>query len=184
MAEGRLQPAVVDQLDRTEFHAALADEPDGTRWIETGWDVGGDADALWPWILEPALLRRWSPMVPDHTLDAPGPTRVRENDADEPITAEVVEVDPGRRRIELRAGGSTLRWWVRGVGDGLANVELRQSVAGPQGAAATAAGWAICLSVLAAIHEGHDVERVVGTDALPYGWEPIRDEYARNFDEV
>ncbi|MGC5626872.1 SRPBCC domain-containing protein [Georgenia sp. Z1344] len=178
---GALQRAVVDQLNRYEFYASLTQDPSGTRWLDTGWDVDGGADEAWRWFVEPALLARWSPMVPDRVLDFPGPATVRENPGDDPVDAEVLVVDPSRRLIELRWGPSTVRWWVRHITDTESNIELRQSVADPQEAAMMAAGWAICLSTLSALLSGHDVDRVVGADALGYGWESIRDTYSRNF---
>jgi hypothetical protein len=43
-----------------------------------------------------------------------------------------------------------------------------------------AAGWHLCLAVLAAVLDGHDVDRVVGSRANDYGWSALRDRYDAN----
>jgi hypothetical protein len=40
-----------------------------------------------------------------------------------------------------------------------------------------AAGWHICLAVLAAVLDDHDVDRVVGSRANDYGWSALRERY-------
>jgi hypothetical protein len=43
-----------------------------------------------------------------------------------------------------------------------------------------ATGWHICLAVLTAVLDGHDVNRVVGSRASDYGWSALRDRYDKN----
>jgi hypothetical protein len=61
-------------------------------------DFRQPAEKLWPWLTEPDRLRQWSPIVPDRALDSVGPRQVRENPDDEPVTGEVVSIDPPHER--------------------------------------------------------------------------------------
>jgi uncharacterized protein YndB with AHSA1/START domain len=57
-------------------------------------DFRQPAEKLWPWLTDPDRLRQWSPIVPDRALDSVGPREVRENPDHEPVTGDVVGVDP------------------------------------------------------------------------------------------
>ncbi len=66
-------------------------------------------EVVWPWLTDPERLARWSPIVPDRPLDAPGARRVRENPGDEPVDGEVLSVDPPRELVH-RWGEDLVRW--------------------------------------------------------------------------
>ena len=57
-------------------------------------DFGQPAEKLWPWLTDPDRLGQWSPIVPNRALDSVGPREVRENPGDDPVTGDVVSVDP------------------------------------------------------------------------------------------
>jgi len=42
-----------------------------------------------------------------------------------------------------------------------------------------ASGWHLCLSALSTRLDGHDVPPVAGSVARNYGWQDLRDDYAK-----
>ena len=136
---------------------------------------------LWAMLTEPDRLARWSPIVPDRPLTTPGPATSRENPEDDPVDTEVLSVDAPSELVH-RWGRAVLRWTVTAAGSG-AVLELRQTGddRGADGAAAaSAAGWQVCLGRLAAEDETVR-ERPTGRRALAYGWQALRDRYTAGF---
>ncbi len=44
-----------------------------------------------------------------------------------------------------------------------------------------AAGWHICFDVLDRLLSGAPIGRIVGPEAMKYGWQPLNVEYAEQF---
>ena len=80
---------------------------------------------------------------------------MRENPDHEPVTGDVVGVDPPHELVH--------RW-----GDGVVRWRLSP----------TDTGWQLCLDVLDDVVNGVDRPRVVGQDAAAHGWEVLRDKYS------
>ena len=72
----------------------ILENRDGAWVLTLVRDFRQPAEKLWPWLTDPDRLRQWSPIVPDRALDSVGPREVRENPDDEPVTGDVVSVDP------------------------------------------------------------------------------------------
>ena len=139
-------------------------------------DFGQPAEKLWPWLTDPDRLRLWSPIVPDQALDSVGPREVRENPGDDPVTGDVVSVDPPHELVH-RWGDDLVRWRLSPTETGC-RLTLEQTMRERDHAAMNAAGWHLCLDVLDDVADGVDRSRVVGQDAAAYGWEALRDKYA------
>jgi uncharacterized protein YndB with AHSA1/START domain len=139
-------------------------------------------ERVWQMITEPDLLALWSPIVPNRPLLEPGPATTREHPEDEPVDAEVLEVDPPRLLVH-RWGGHLLRWTVSPA-EGGSVLEVRQLFEDRADASSYAAGWRICLGTLAATRDGVVRERVSGSRAVDYGWQELRDQYAAEFAEI
>lgn len=153
----------------------LADD-DGARVVRIAWRFPTAPVGVWPWLVTPDLLARWSPVVPDHPLTSPGPATSREDPDAEPVDATVTEVDDPRM-LAHRWGDDTLRWAVEPHTDG-SLLTLADTLGDPDSAAANAAGWHVCLTVLSALVEGRETPRVVGRAALTQGWPELADRYA------
>lgn len=158
-------------------------EPDASRWtLVLRRRFRHSPDRLWRMITEPDRLARWSPIVPDRPLTAPGPATCRENPGDEPRDAEVIRVDPPRQLVH-RWGSDLLRWTVIPETGGT-TLELRQTFDDRSVASMYAAGWRVCFGTLAATHDGVDRERIVGMAAMDYGWQGLNDRYAAAFGDA
>jgi uncharacterized protein YndB with AHSA1/START domain len=134
------------------------------------------ATVVWPWLTDPARLARWSPVVPDAAFDAVGARLVREQPGDEPVDGEVLSVDAPHVLVH-RWGPNVLRWQLTDTDAGCV-LTLEQSMAEPDPAAMSAAGWHVCFDVLEPALDGGDGARIVGADAMAVGWEALRDRYA------
>jgi uncharacterized protein YndB with AHSA1/START domain len=146
------------------------------RWVLTlERDFAHPVDRVWPWLVEPDRLRRWSPIVPDKRFDEVGPRQVRENPGDEPATGDVIAVDPPHELVH-RWGDDTIRWRLSPTATGC-RLTLEQTMSERDRAAGNAAGWHVCLDVPDGALAGMASSRVVGQDALSHGWESLRDGY-------
>lgn len=140
-------------------------------------EFGHPPETVWPWLTDPDRLRRWSPVVPDRAFDSPGPRQVRENPDDEPVTGEVLALDPPHELVH-RWGDDVVRWRLTATATGC-RLTLEQTMGERDHAAMNAAGWHICLDALEDVMSGGDRPRVVGQDAAAHGWEALRDSYAQ-----
>jgi uncharacterized protein YndB with AHSA1/START domain len=135
-------------------------------------------ERVWPYLTEPRLLGRWSPVVPDRALTSVGPATSRETPEQSPVDAEVLVSDPPRELVH-RWGGHLLRWTLTPTASG-SRLTLEHTFDKPAERASYGAGWHVCLAVLTAVLDGYDVERVVGKQALDYGWSALNERYAAN----
>ena len=152
-----------------------------STWISSGVRAMRDfrqrAEKLWPWLTDPDRLRQWSPIVPDRALDSVGPREVRENPDHEPVTGDVVGVDPPHELVH-RWGDDVVRWRLSPTDTGC-RLTLEQTMRERDHAAMNAAGWQLCLDVLDDVVNGLDRPRVFGRqDAAAHGWEVLRDKYS------
>ena len=67
---------------------------DGAWVLTLERDIAHRAERVWPWLTDPDRLRQWSPVVPDRAFDEIGPRQVRENPDDQPVTGDVLAVNP------------------------------------------------------------------------------------------
>ncbi|MGH3678130.1 MAG: SRPBCC family protein [Mycobacterium sp.] len=141
-------------------------------------DIAHPVERVWPWLVEPDRLRRWSPIVPDKPLDDVGPRQVRENPGDEPVTGDVIAVDPPHELQHRWGDDDVVRWRLEPTATGC-RLTLEQSMRDRDKAAMNAAGWQICLDVLEETLAGTASGRVVGQDAERHDWESLRDRYAK-----
>src|SRR5712691_7741319 len=146
------------------------------RWVLTmSREFRHPAARVWPKQTEPHELGKWSPVVPDRPLTSVGPATSRETPQGEAVDAEVLLSDPPRELVH-RWGPHLLRWTLTSTQSGC-RLTLEHTFDERADRGSFAAGWHLCLSVLTALLDGHDVERVVGSRANDYGWSALRDRY-------
>jgi uncharacterized protein YndB with AHSA1/START domain len=138
-------------------------------------------EKVWRAITDPPHLLEWAPFDADGNLGTVGnkvrlttvaapAVRVTETTvtrADEP---EVLEYKWGdfdmRWELEARDGGTRLTLWT--------NIGHRFIAMG-------AAGWHICFDVLDHLLGGNPIGRIVGPEAMKFGWQRLNAEYAKQF---
>ncbi len=130
---------------------------------------------VWPWLTRPDLLARWSPVVPDRALITAGAAEARESPLSQVVDATVLEVFEPFRLVH-RWGLDTLVWQL-GPADAGTQLQLVHRLTARDSFAEVAAGWHLCLGVLARLIAGRAAERLVGADAVSAGWASLRDAY-------
>jgi uncharacterized protein YndB with AHSA1/START domain len=91
---------------------------------------------------------------------------------------EVTRAEPPHL-LEYRWGNNDLRWQLEPLGDGT-RLTLWHNI--DRGFIAMgAAGWHICLDVLERLVAGHPLGRIVGGEAMQFGWPRLNAEYAKQF---
>ena len=132
-------------------------------------------EKVWQALTDPAQLREWAPFVVDGSLGTvgatvkltwvgtPTPIETRVARADPP---KLLEYDDIRWELEAFAGGTRVTLWH--------NIDRRFISWG-------AAGWHISLDVLERLLAGEPIGRIVGPEAMKFGWQRLNAEYARQF---
>jgi uncharacterized protein YndB with AHSA1/START domain len=130
---------------------------------------------VWQALIDPVHLREWAPFVVDGSLDTVGktvkltwvgnpmPLDTKVTRVDAP---EVLEYGDIRWELEASGGGTRLTLWHK--------IDRRYISWG-------AAGWHISLDVLDRLLGGNPIGRIAGGDAMKFGWQRLRDEYAKQF---
>lgn len=131
---------------------------------------------VWQALIDPVHLREWAPFVVDGSLDTVGKTVKltwvgNPTPIDTTVTRvdvpEVLEYGDIRWELEASGGGTRLTLWHK--------IDRRYISWG-------AAGWHISLDVLDRLLGGNPIGRIAGADAMKFGWQRLRDEYARQFE--
>ena len=173
-----------NELIRTAIEAAGFDAAtltdDGGIWVLTMTrSLPRSVDQVWPWLTEPDRLAQWSPIVPNRSLAGRGAAEARENPGDEPVDAEVLEVNPPTELIH-RWGDHSIRWTLTPADDGCV-LTLEQRFGEAKLAPLLAGGWHVCLGVLSVTVDEHPVGRVCGNAANAYDWQRLHDRYAEQW---
>jgi len=138
-------------------------------------------EKVWQALTDPAHLREWAPFVADGSLAMSG-TRVKLTTVAAP-RAQVSETTVTRaeapKLLEYNWGAHDMRWELEAVGRGTCltlwhNIDRRFIATG-------AAGWHICFDVLDHLLSGSPIGRIVGPEAMKFGWQGLRAEYAKQF---
>ena len=150
---------------------------DGEKWtLILVRELRHSPEKVWQALTEPAHLREWAPFDVDAGLGTAGTTvkltwagtanvsEARVTRADAPKVLEFLDI---RWELESLGSGTRLTLWH--------SIDRRFVAWG-------AAGWHICLDVLAHLLSGIAIARIVGADAMKFdGWQRLKAEYARQF---
>lgn len=133
---------------------------------------------VWRALTRPKEQIEWMPFVADRDIAAVGPFMLRMTDREgaEESAAEVLAAEPARL-LRYRWGDDVLTWELEPDGDGT-RLTLRHLTRVPDQIASFAAGWHICIDVLARFLAGRPIGAIVGDDALNHGWTKLNEAYA------
>jgi uncharacterized protein YndB with AHSA1/START domain len=157
-------------------------EKDGEKWtLVLVRELRHSPEKVWQALTDPAHLREWAPFDADGSLVTVGSTvklttvgapalHVTETKVTRADAPEVLEYNWGgfdmRWRLEASGGGTRLTLWT--------NIDRRYISMG-------AAGWHICFDVLDHLLSGTPIGRIVGPEAMKFGWQRLNAEYAKQF---
>jgi uncharacterized protein YndB with AHSA1/START domain len=156
--------------------------PDGDAWtLIFIRDLRHPPGAVWEALTDPAELDQWAPFSAGRDLGSPGETTLTMVDGDTrmPLPATVRQAKEPEL-LEYTWGDDVLRWELEPTGAGT-RLTLRHTLAKPDMDAMVAAGWHLCIAVLARLLDGDPVGVIRGQDAMNHGWEQLRAAYAEKF---
>lgn len=137
---------------------------------------------VWQALTDPEQLREWAPFDSDQNLGIAGTTaRLSTVGAPTPHVTEtrVTRADPPTA-LEYAWGEFNLRWELEPLASGGTRLTLWTHI-GHRVISMGAAGWHICLDVLDRLLAGRPIGRIVGPEAMMFGWPRLNVEYARQF---
>jgi uncharacterized protein YndB with AHSA1/START domain len=138
-------------------------------------------DKVWQALTDPVHLREWAPFDADGSLGTAG-SRVKLTTVAAPalhVTEARVTRADAPKVLEYNWGDHDMRWELEAVAEGT-RLTLWTNI-GRRFIAMGAAGWHICFDVLDRLLSGSPIGRIVGAEAMKFGWQRLNAEYARQF---
>jgi uncharacterized protein YndB with AHSA1/START domain len=136
---------------------------------------------VWQALTDPAHLREWAPFDADESLGTVGTTvKLTTVGAPAPhVTETRVTRADAPKMLEYNWGDHEMRWELETFGGGT-RLTLWTNI-GRRFIAMGAAGWHICFDVLERLLAGESIGRIVGPEAMKFGWQRLHAEYAKQF---
>lgn len=138
-------------------------------------------EKVWEALTDPAHLREWSPFDADGNLGVAG-AKVKLTTVGAPalrVTDTNVTRADAPNVLEYNWGDFDMRWELEAF-DGGTRLTLWTNI-GHRFIAMGAAGWHICFDVLDRLLSGVPLGRIVGSEAMNFGWQRLHAEYAEQF---
>lgn len=155
---------------------------DGARWtLVLVRDLSHPPAKVWKALTDPEHLRAWAPFDADRNLGAVGTATLSTVGAPTPQVSEtrVTRAD-APTALEFSWGGQHIRWELEPLAGGGTRLTLWHDIA--RGFIAMgAAGWHICFDVLERLLADRPIGRIVGAEAMRFGWQRLHAEYAAQF---
>jgi uncharacterized protein YndB with AHSA1/START domain len=154
---------------------------DGEKWtLVLVRELRHPPEKVWKALTDPASLRAWAPFDADRSLAAVGPVKLSTVGTPAPQVSQTqVTRAEAPRLLEYRWGDNDMRWQLEPLGDGT-RLTLWHNI--NRGFIAMgAAGWHICLDVLERLVADEPIGRIVGGEAMKFGWPRLNDEYTKQF---
>jgi uncharacterized protein YndB with AHSA1/START domain len=156
-------------------------QKDGERWtLVLVRELRHPPEKVWQALTDPAHLREWAPFDADGNLGTVGTVTLTTVGTPTPQVSEtrVTRAD-APKVLEYNWGVQDIRWELEAFGGGTRltlwhNIDRRFISMG-------AAGWHICFDVLDHLLSGTRIGRIVGGEAMKFGWPRLNSEYARQF---
>jgi uncharacterized protein YndB with AHSA1/START domain len=155
-------------------------QKDGEKWtLVLVRELHHPPEKVWQALTDPAQLREWAPFDADGSLGTAGATlKLTTVGAPQPhVTESKVTRADAPKRLEYNWGDFNMRWELQAVGGGT-RLTLWTNI-GRRFMSMGAAGWHICFDVLDRLLAGHPIGRIVGLEAMKFGWQRLHAEYAR-----
>jgi uncharacterized protein YndB with AHSA1/START domain len=155
---------------------------DGEKWtLILVRELRHSPEKVWQALTDPAHLREWAPFDADGSLGTVGATvKLTTVAAPKPqISETTVTRADAPKLLEYKWGGFDMRWELEGFGAGT-RLTLWTNI-GHRFIAMGAAGWHICFDVLDHLLSGTPIGRIVGPEAMKFGWQRLNAEYAKQF---
>lgn len=134
---------------------------------------------VWQALTDPAQIREWAPFEADRSLATVGPVKLSTVGTPQ-VSDSTVKRAEAHELLEFDWGGGDLRWQLEPHGKGT-RLTLWHQI-DRRFVAWGAAGWHICLDVLAGLLDGQPIGRKAGPEVMQFaGWQRLSGEYAKQF---
>jgi uncharacterized protein YndB with AHSA1/START domain len=162
--------------------ASVEVKKDGEKWtLVLVRDLSHPPAKVWEAITEPEHLREWAPFDSDQSLGAVGTAKLSTVGTPKPLVSETqVKRADAPKLLEFNWGGQDIRWELEPLGAGGTRLTLWHSI-DRRFIAMGAAGWQICFDVLERLLADQPIGRIVGPEAMKFGWQRLHAEYAKQF---
>ena len=174
---------MADREQYTPGPASGAQErKDGENWaLILVREMHHSPEKVWQALTDPAHLREWAPFEADGNLGTVGTTvKLTTVAAPTPRLSEttVTRAD-GPKVLVYNWGGKDMRWELENLGAGTrltlwTSIDRRFISMG-------AAGRQICFDVLERLLAGERIGRMIGAEAMKFGWQRLNAEHAKQF---
>lgn len=172
--------------DREQYTAGPASgaevRKDGEKWtLIVVREMRHPPEKVWQALTDPVHLREWAPFEADRSLAAAGST-VKLSTVGTPaphVTETKVTRAEAPKLLEYSWGEQYLRWELENFAGGT-RLKLWHSI-DRRFIAMGAAGWQICFDVLDRLLSGTPIGRIVGPEAMKFGWAGLNAEYSKQF---
>ncbi len=155
---------------------------DGEKWtLILVRELHHSPEKVWQALTDPAHLRQWAPFDADGSLGTVGNTvKLTTVGAPAPrVTETKVTQADAPKVLEYKWGDFEMRWELEPIVSGT-RLTLWTNI-GHRFIAMGAAGWHICFDVLDRLLAGKPIGRIVGPEAMKFGWQRLNAEYAKQF---
>lgn len=157
-------------------------EKDGDKWtLVLVRELRHSPEKVWLALTDPVHLREWAPFDADGNLGTAG-NKVKLTTVAAPtlrVTETTVTRADAPNSLEYTWGDFNMRWELKPLGDGT-RLTLWTNI-GHRYIAMGAAGWQICFDVLDHLLAGRPIGRIVGSEAMKFGWQRLNADYAKQF---
>jgi uncharacterized protein YndB with AHSA1/START domain len=157
-------------------------QKDGEKWtLVLVRELRHPPAKVWQALTEPEHLREWAPFDADRSLGRVGPAQLSTVGAPKPQLSEIqVKRADAPEVLEFNWGGQDMRWELEPLGGSGTRLTLWHQI-DRRFIAMGAAGWQICFDVLERLLAGQPIGRIVGPEAMKFGWQRLNAEYAQQF---
>ena len=156
---------------------------DGEKWtLILTRDLRHPPEKVWQALTDPVHLREWAPFDADGSLGTAG-TTVKLTTVGAPgvrITETTVKRADAPKLLEYNWGDFNMRWELEALIEGGTRLTLWHNI-DRRFISMGAAGWHICFDVLDRLLSGTPIGRIVGPEAMKFGWQRLNVEYAKQF---
>lgn len=161
-------------------HGAGIDK-NGEEWILTlVRELRHPPALVWEALTDPAQLEQWAPFNASGHLATSKTVQLSTVGTPAPLVSETtIRRAEKPTLLEYNWGDQTLKWQLEAIPGGT-RLKLWHRI-DRRFIAMGAAGWHICLDVLEYLLAGTPLGRIVGPDAMNFGWPELNRQYASMF---
>ena len=135
---------------------------------------------VWEALTDPAHLREWAPFDADGSLGKVGTVKLTTVGAPKlHVTQTTVTRADAPKVLAYNWGDFDMRWELEALSVGT-RLTLWTNI-GRRFISMGAAGWHICFDVLDRLLGENPIGRIVGPEAMKFGWQRLNAEYAQQF---